>query len=133
MAKLAHLSQDETLDLYSNEVDAPDRLREIESLLDSLSVAELRAVRVLAGKKQKEKLEEARDTVLAEVEGRVKAMGLSMKDVFPSHKSSTKAPVRVKYRSPTGDTWSGRGHIPTWLRALEEEGHSREKFRVAEG
>ena len=32
-----------------------------------------------------------------------------MKDVFPSHKSSMKAPVPVKYRSPHGDTWSGRG------------------------
>jgi DNA-binding protein H-NS len=130
MAKRAHSTQGETLDLYGEQVTATDRLREIEHLLDGLSVAELRTVRVLAGQKQKEKLEETRNTVLAEVEGRVKALGLTMKDVFPSHKSSMKAPIRVKYRSPTGDTWSGRGHTPTWLRTLEEEGHTREEFRV---
>jgi DNA-binding protein H-NS len=87
---------------------------------------------VLAGKKQKEKLEETRNTVLAEVEGRVKALGLSMKDVFPSHKPGMKALIPVKYRSPNGETWSGRGHTPLWLRQLELEGHKREEFRVTE-
>jgi DNA-binding protein H-NS len=133
MAKRALTSQDETLELYGNEESAADRLRDIETLLDSLSVQELRTVRVLAGKKQKEKLEETRNTVLAEVEGRVKALGLSMKDVFPSHKPSTKAGVPVKYRSPHGETWSGRGLTPTWLRTLEAAGHSREEFLVTEG
>jgi DNA-binding protein H-NS len=133
MAKRTQTSQDETLELYDDEVTAADHLREIEHLLNGLSVAELRTVRVLAGKKQKEKLEETRNTVLAEVEGRVKALGLSMKDVFPLHKPGTKAPLPVKYRSPAGDTWSGRGHTPTWLRTLEEAGHTREEFRVTEG
>jgi DNA-binding protein H-NS len=102
-------------------------------LLDGLSVGELRTVRVLAGKKQKEKLEDAKSAVLAEVEGKVKAMGLRLKDVFPSHKPSMKAPIRVKYRSPAGETWSGRGHVPTWLRALEAAGHTREEFLVTGG
>jgi DNA-binding protein H-NS len=87
----------------------------------------------LAGKKQKEKLEDAKTAVLAEIEGRVKSLGLRLKDVFPSHKPGTKATLPVKYRSPAGETWSGRGHTPTWLRTLEEEGHSREEFRVTEG
>jgi DNA-binding protein H-NS len=132
MAKRARTSQGETLDLYGEQATATNRLREIETLLDGLSVAELRAVRVLAGKKQKAKVEEAKDTVLREVEGRVKALGLTMRDVFPSHKSGMKAPIRVKYRSPSGDTWSGRGHTPTWLRTLEEKGHTREEFLVTE-
>jgi DNA-binding protein H-NS len=133
MAKRARTNQGETLDLYGKEEAAPDRLRDIESLLDALTVSELRTVRVLAGKKQKEKLADAKDTVLREVEGRVKALGLSMKDVFPSHTSGRSGSVRVKYRSPTGETWSGRGHLPTWLRTLEEAGHNREEFRVTEG
>jgi DNA-binding protein H-NS len=133
MAKRARLSQDETLDLYNNEGTAADRLREIETLLDSLSVQELRTVRVLAGKKQKEKLEDAKTNVLAEIEERVKGLGLRLKDAFPSHKPTTKATLPVKYRSPAGETWSGRGHIPTWLRLLEEAGHTREEFRVTEG
>jgi DNA-binding protein H-NS len=132
MAKCAQKNQDGTLELYNNEGTAPDRLRDIEALLDALSVQELRTVRVLAGKKQKEKLEDAKTTVLAEIEGRVKSLGLRLKDVFPSHKLTTKAGVPVKYRSPDGETWSGRGHTPIWLRTLEEEGHTREEFRVTE-
>jgi DNA-binding protein H-NS len=133
MPKRTQTSQDETLELYSEQATAPDRLREIETLLDSLSVQELRTVRVLAGRKQKEKLEEAKTTVLVEIEGRVKALGLRLKDILPSHKPGTKAGVPVKCRSPAGDTWSGRGHTPTWLRTLEEAGHTREEFRVTEG
>jgi DNA-binding protein H-NS len=133
MAKRARLSQNETLELYDEQSTAPDRLRDIEHLLDDLTVQELRTVRVLAGKKQKEKLADAKTAVLAEIEGRVKALGLRLKDVFPSHKMNTKAILPVKYRSPTGETWSGRGHAPTWLRTLEAAGHTREEFRVTEG
>jgi len=133
MAKRAQTNQDETLELYDEQSTAPDRLRDIENLLDALSVQELRIVRVLAGKKQKEKLEDAKTAVLAEMEGRVKALGLRLKDVFPSHKSTTKSTLPVKYRSPAGETWSGRGHTPTWLRILEEAGHPRVEFLVTEG
>src|SRR5215216_2345873 len=104
MAKRARLSQNETLELYDEQSTAPDRLRDIETLLDVLTVAELRTVRVLAGKKQKEKLEDAKTLVLAEIEGRVKALGLRLKDVFPSQKMNTKTSLPVKYRSPAGDT-----------------------------
>jgi DNA-binding protein H-NS len=133
MAKRTQTSQDETLELYGDEATTPDRLRDIEHLLDTLTVQELRTVRVLAGKKQKEKLEDAKTVVLAEIEGRVKALGLRLKDVFPLPAARTKATLPVKYRSPTGDTWSGRGHTPTWLRTLEAAGHTREEFRVTEG
>jgi DNA-binding protein H-NS len=132
MTKRAQTNQDETLDLYNNEGTATDRLREIEHLLNALSVQELRTVRVLAGKKQKEKLEDAKTNVLAEIEGRVKALGLRLKDIFPSHKSTTKSTLPVKYRSPAGETWSGRGHTPTWLRTLEAAGHSREEYAISE-
>jgi DNA-binding protein H-NS len=133
MAKQARLSHQERLDLHDEQTTATDRLRDIENLLDSLSVQELRTVRVLAGKKQKEKLEDAKTAVLAEIEGRVKALGLRLKDVFPSQKMNTKSTLPVKYRSPVGETWSGRGHTPTWLRTLEAAGHTREEFLVTEG
>jgi DNA-binding protein H-NS len=132
MAKRTQTSQDETLELYGKEEGATEHLRVIENLLEVLSVQELRTVRVLAGKKQKEKLEDAKTTVLAEIEGRVKSLGLRLKDVFPSHKSTTKSTLPVKYRSPAGETWSGRGHTPTWLRTLEAAGHSREEYAISE-
>ncbi|MEL6922167.1 MAG: H-NS histone family protein [Pseudomonadota bacterium] len=41
-----------------------------------------------------------------------------------------KAPI--KFRDPkTGNTWSGRGRTPIWLRAHEEAGRNRQKYAVA--
>ncbi len=57
----------------------------------------------------------------------------------PSGRSSTLAgalktakPARpAKYRKPeTGDTWSGMGKRPAWLRDAEERGHSRDEFLI---
>jgi DNA-binding protein H-NS len=39
--------------------------------------------------------------------------------------------VPVKYRSPRGDTWSGRGLAPRWLVALEKKGKKRASYAVA--
>ena len=133
MAKRACTSQDEMLDLYSEQVSTEDHLRVIEEMFSTLSVAQLRTVRKLAETKRKEKLEEAKEAVLRQMKGQCEALGLTLKDVFPSFQAGLKAQVPVKYRSPTGETWSGRGHTPTWLRTLEEAGHNREEFRVTEG
>ncbi|MDO8652070.1 MAG: H-NS family nucleoid-associated regulatory protein [Undibacterium sp.] len=33
------------------------------------------------------------------------------------------------YYSPTGQTWSGRGQLPRWLRQLVDQGHTRQQFQ----
>jgi hypothetical protein len=39
--------------------------------------------------------------------------------------------VKAKYRDPvTGDTWSGRGRMATWLKKKQEAGEDIEKYRV---
>jgi DNA-binding protein H-NS len=39
--------------------------------------------------------------------------------------------VKAKYRDPTtGDTWSGRGRMATWLKRKQEAGEDIEKYRV---
>jgi DNA-binding protein H-NS len=40
--------------------------------------------------------------------------------------------VAAKYRSPQGETWSGRGRAPKWLQVAEAEGHSRDEFLISE-
>jgi DNA-binding protein H-NS len=132
MAKRARTSQGETLNLYGEQESSQNCLRDIENLFDTLTAEQLRTVRALAETKRKAKLADAKALLLAEMEGRAKALGLTMKDVFPAHKPTRKAPLPVKYRSPHGDTWCGWGHTPTWLRTLEEAGHTREEFRVTE-
>ncbi|MGG2419538.1 H-NS family nucleoid-associated regulatory protein [Ralstonia pseudosolanacearum] len=43
------------------------------------------------------------------------------------------APNRLapKYRNPaTGETWAGRGKLPTWLAKAEQQGLQRESFLI---
>ncbi|MGB3627499.1 MAG: H-NS histone family protein, partial [Henriciella sp.] len=48
--------------------------------------------------------------------------------------SSTKerrTKVKPKFKDPkTGNTWSGRGLTPVWLREYEARGQSREEFAI---
>ena len=45
--------------------------------------------------------------------------------------ASGRSKVAAKYRDPnTGETWSGRGLMPKWLRAAVDAGHSRDEFAV---
>lgn len=37
----------------------------------------------------------------------------------------------VLYRGPNGETWSGRGQMPKWLRVLVDAGHDKEEFSEA--
>jgi DNA-binding protein H-NS len=47
-------------------------------------------------------------------------------------RSDAGRPLRVKYRGPNSETWSGRGRLPKWLQTLEAEGRDREEFRTAQ-
>lgn len=43
----------------------------------------------------------------------------------------TRSAVAPKYRDPaTGNTWSGRGKQPRWLRDAEQRGQSRDSFLI---
>lgn len=46
-----------------------------------------------------------------------------------TNKSS--GPVAAKYRSPTGETWSGRGKRPNWLNAAIATGKNINDFLIA--
>ena len=78
--------------------------------------------------------------MLEEVRAKAGALGLSLGDLLedaererPAAKGG-RAPVRAKYRHPeTGETWSGRGSVPGWLRRLEEEGRRREELATDGG
>jgi len=48
-------------------------------------------------------------------------------DQQQNHAAGTKA----KYRNPaTGETWSGRGRMATWLKNKQDAGEKIEKYRV---
>ena len=78
-------------------------------------------------------VQDAKAALLEEMRGKASELGLSLNDVFPTRRQrKNKAAVQVKYRSPDGETWSGGGHAPLWLRQLELQGHNREEYAVSE-
>jgi DNA-binding protein H-NS len=124
----------EWLDIKLDTLSSEERLRLIEEVFESLTAQELLTIRDLAEKLRQNKLEDAKAALLAEMQGKVSELGLNLQDILPSRKArKNKSSVRVKYRSPEGETWSGRGHAPLWLRQLELQGHNREEYKVSEG
>ena len=110
-----------------------------------MTVQELTALRNAAEAKRLEKLEGAKNQVLAEAREKLTQLGLTLEAVLPSlsttaqsgrgrkKRSDAGQPLLVRYRGPGGETWSGRGRMPKWLQALEAEGRGREEFRATEG
>ena len=44
--------------------------------------------------------------------------------------SKSHKPVPIRYRDNEGNTWTGRGKQPKWLRHLIEAGHDISEFKV---
>ena len=93
----------------------------------------------------REKLEDAKAALRAELERRAAELGIASGDLFswlqqqmPVDKGARARKPRgdigtkraVKYRGPSGEEWSGRGRTPSWLTALEAEGRGREEFLI---
>ncbi|MBR0663998.1 H-NS histone family protein [Roseomonas hellenica] len=108
--------------------------------LDGMTVPELEELIAAARGKIGEIQAEARVTMRAKLEEMAASAGLTLEEIVgagAAARSSRKPPqkpigksVPVKYRSPNGDTWSGRGRPPRWLAVLEAEGKNREDYRV---
>jgi len=122
------------------ELPEDELLQFIEGALPQLSIESLgrigEAVRQLRQTKQDEALQSTRQSI----EEQLQRSGLSLRDLFPELLPGRRSgegggPVPPKYRGPMGETWSGRGHSPKWLTALEATGRRRDEFliRDAEG
>ena len=133
MAERGNATIAEWLEIKLDTLSADDRIELIEEICDTLTPPELSTIRDVVEQKRKTRLEDAKAAVLDEMRDKLSAIGLTLKDVLPNQrqrKSKTAPPV--KYRSPDGETWSGRGHAPLWLRQLELQGHKREEYAVSE-
>ena len=124
----------EWLDIKLDTLSSKERIRLVEEICATLTPQELLTIRDFAEKQRQSKLTEAKAAVLEEMKGKLSALGLTLNDVVPARRSrKIKQDLKVKYRSPDGETWSGRGHAPLWLRQLELQGHKREEYAVTEG
>jgi DNA-binding protein H-NS len=118
-----------------------DLLQLLDEILNRLPVRDLVIVRMAVEAKRQEKLEEAKKAVLDEMRGKLEELDLTLADVLPrsGRRTGTRRRRRetghaapVKYRSPDGGTWTGRGRVPQWLQAFEEQGRNREEFLVSQ-
>jgi hypothetical protein len=51
--------------------------------------------------------------------------------VHAAHENGAAGAIKPKYRDPaTGETWSGRGRMATWLKHKQDAGEDIEKYRV---
>ena len=84
---------------------------------------------------------------VAEIREKMTAFGITLKDLQSPTKAKIKtpvsrksamspgkkiagAPVAAKYRGPEGQSWSGRGLTPRWLKTLLESGQNKEEFLI---
>jgi DNA-binding protein H-NS len=134
MAERGNETMTEWLDIKVDNLSPEERLLLIEEIAETLTPKELLTLRDQIERRRLRKLEEAKSAVLDEMKGKLSELGLSLNDVVPARRSRKSKPaIPVKYRSPDGETWSGRGHAPLWLRQLELQGHSREEYAVSGG
>jgi DNA-binding protein H-NS len=99
----------------------------------NLSESELQAVIESAEKALKNIQANKRKDVIAQI----KELAASIDVVVDIHETDIKSArkgikVPVKYRHPEDPekTWTGRGVMPTWLKALINEGRDRSEFEV---
>ncbi|EGJ08952.1 MULTISPECIES: H-NS family nucleoid-associated regulatory protein [Rubrivivax] len=100
------------------------------------TLSELLAQKAALEKQIIETQREERAAAIAQVKSLMSQYGLTLADL--SGKTSAAAPRRgstgkvpAKFRDPdTGDTWSGRGLQPKWLKAALANGRSLSDFAV---
>ena len=90
------------------------------------------------------------DRTVQDIRAKMHAFGISLKDIqegkstksgkLAAAKSLAGSKRRVskslgtkvppKYKSPAGDTWTGRGVMPRWMSSLLAEGRAKEDFLI---
>lgn len=88
----------------------------------------------LEGKKQGAKAQ-----LIKEMREKAAQLGLELGDLLaqPGPRTNVRRPrsdagrvVAAKYRSPEGETWTGRGRMPRWLTDALHRGKTKEDFAV---
>ena len=107
--------------------------------LDNLSVPELNQLIEDAKAALQEKKQGARAQLIEEMRQKAAQLGLELGDLLdkPGPRTNVRKPrsdagkaVAAKYRSPEGETWTGRGRMPRWLTEAMHHGKAKEDFAV---
>jgi DNA-binding protein H-NS len=108
----------------------------VESALPQLSIEHLGRIGKAVRQIRQIKQDEAHQTTHQAIEAQLQTSGLSLRDLFPEllpgRRGGEAGSIPPKYRGPNGEEWSGRGHTPKWLTALEATSRQRDEFLIRE-
>ena len=98
--------------------------------LDAMTVAELTALRDAAEAMPLQKLDAEKNAVLSDTRAKLAALGVSFDDMLRQPeagpgkgKRRATGTVAAKYRdAKSGETWSGRGREPAWIKGKDRDG-----------
>jgi DNA-binding protein H-NS len=103
--------------------------------MSQVSLSDLLAQRAALEKQIADAQREQRSAAISQIKSLMAEYGLTLADIgsraaaAPARKTTGK--VAVKYRNTdTGETWSGRGLQPNWLKAAIASGRSLADFAV---
>lgn len=102
--------------------------------ISDLSVTQLNDLIEHARETLAQKKDEARAATLSELKSLAASKGFSFEELVGRgsggrrQRSDKGVKLKAKYVGPNGETYTGRGPTPGWLKALEAKGHKREKY-----
>ena len=102
--------------------------------VDNLNLSELNELIARAQQAIDARKEEARSGFLAKMRADAAANGLDLDDIIGRHpsgrrkRSDSGLKLKPKYIGPNGESYTGRGPTPKWLKSLERKGERREKY-----
>jgi DNA-binding protein H-NS len=75
--------------------------------------------------------ERRRDSMVAYLRRRMQEVGIKPEDLASAIASDLVEQKEARYRSATGNTWSGEGEMPQWLKQAISAGQSLEHFQLS--
>ncbi|SKD04112.1 H-NS histone family protein [Burkholderia sp. CF099] len=75
--------------------------------------------------------ERKRDSMVAYLRRRMAEVGIEPDDLAAAIAEDQSRQKAARYRSATGEIWSGNGEMPQWLKQAISAGQSLEHFAVA--
>lgn len=75
--------------------------------------------------------ERKRDSMIAYLRHRMDEFGIRPDDLASALAREQSEQTKARYRSATGDTWSGEGEMPHWLKQAISAGQSIEHFELS--
>jgi DNA-binding protein H-NS len=75
--------------------------------------------------------ERKRDSMVAYLRRRMSEVGIELDDLAAAIAEDQIRQKAARYRSATGETWSGDGQMPQWLKQAISAGQSLKHFAVA--